>query len=184
MARTSDTRQRIFDAATAEFADHGIAGARVDRIAAAAGANKQLIYAYFGDKETLFRTVVCEHLGRFIAEVPFDPADLPGHAVALYEFYAAHPEVADLGAWHTAAGERGRPPLPEVEQAFRTRSRAVARAQKAGAVNASIRPNDLLVAIAAVARAFAVTVPEAEPSRAPAARRAAVRTAAERLAAP
>ena len=46
MARDAeDTKRRIFEAATAEFADHGIAGARVDRIAARAGANKQLIYA-------------------------------------------------------------------------------------------------------------------------------------------
>ena len=48
------TKARIFEAATAEFAAHGIAGARVDRIAQNAKANKQLIYAYFGDKQKLF----------------------------------------------------------------------------------------------------------------------------------
>ena len=41
------TRQRIFDAATAEFAQYGIAGARIDRIAAAAGSNKAMIYHLF-----------------------------------------------------------------------------------------------------------------------------------------
>jgi AcrR family transcriptional regulator len=39
------TKERLLAAATDEFAAHGIAGARVDRIAAAARANKQLIYA-------------------------------------------------------------------------------------------------------------------------------------------
>ena len=48
------TRQRILDAATGEFARYGLGGARVDRIAARAGANKRMLYYYFGDKERLF----------------------------------------------------------------------------------------------------------------------------------
>ena len=43
-------RERILSAATLEFARHGFAGARVDRIAAAAGVNKQLLFHYFGSK--------------------------------------------------------------------------------------------------------------------------------------
>ncbi|MFZ1908100.1 MAG: helix-turn-helix domain-containing protein, partial [Burkholderiales bacterium] len=43
-------RQRILEAATADFARHGLAGARVDRIAARAGANKRMLYYYFGSK--------------------------------------------------------------------------------------------------------------------------------------
>ena len=48
------TRERILSAATAEFARHGLAGARVDRIAERAGANKRMLYHYFGAKEDLF----------------------------------------------------------------------------------------------------------------------------------
>jgi AcrR family transcriptional regulator len=48
------TRGRILDAATAEFAHHGLGGARVDRIAKRAGANKRMLYYYFGSKEALF----------------------------------------------------------------------------------------------------------------------------------
>ena len=48
------TKQRLLQAATDEFAAHGIAGARVDRLADTAQANKQLIYAYFGSKDGLF----------------------------------------------------------------------------------------------------------------------------------
>ncbi|MDN3247398.1 helix-turn-helix domain-containing protein, partial [Streptomyces sp. ZSW22] len=51
------TKARIFEAAVAEFARHGIAGARIDRIAAEAKANKQLIYAYYGNKAELFASV-------------------------------------------------------------------------------------------------------------------------------
>jgi len=48
------TRRRILEAATAEFARYGLGGARIDRIARRAGANKRMLYYYFGDKDSLF----------------------------------------------------------------------------------------------------------------------------------
>jgi AcrR family transcriptional regulator len=48
------TRARILQAATTEFARYGLGGARVDRIAERAGANKRMLYYYFGDKDRLF----------------------------------------------------------------------------------------------------------------------------------
>ena len=48
------TRSKILEAATCEFARYGLGGARVDRIAARARANKRMLYYYFGDKEGLF----------------------------------------------------------------------------------------------------------------------------------
>ena len=48
------TRQKILAAATEEFARHGLGGARVDRIAARAGANKRMLYYYFRNKDNLF----------------------------------------------------------------------------------------------------------------------------------
>jgi TetR/AcrR family transcriptional regulator len=48
------TRARILDAAVAEFAAKGLGGARVDEIAARAGANKRMLYHYFGNKDDLF----------------------------------------------------------------------------------------------------------------------------------
>src|SRR3972149_2203188 len=51
-------RQRILKPATEEFARHGLGGARVDRIAAQAGANKRMLYYYFGNKEDMFLAVL------------------------------------------------------------------------------------------------------------------------------
>ncbi len=48
------SRNAILQAALAEFAQEGLAGARVDAIAEAAGVNKALLYYYFRDKETLY----------------------------------------------------------------------------------------------------------------------------------
>src|SRR5246127_6013045 len=52
------TRQKLLAAARREFADSGLAGARVDEIAARAGVNKQLVYHYFGDKDALYLAVL------------------------------------------------------------------------------------------------------------------------------
>ena len=48
----------ILAAATAEFAGKGIGGARVDAIAARAGANKRMLYHYFGNKQRLYLSVL------------------------------------------------------------------------------------------------------------------------------
>jgi len=56
------TRGRILAAAAREFAAKGFDGARVDVIARRAGANKQLIYHYFGDKRGLFDAAVRDML--------------------------------------------------------------------------------------------------------------------------
>jgi TetR/AcrR family transcriptional regulator len=52
------TRQKLLAAARREFAASGLAGARVDEIAARAGVNKQLVYNYFGDKDALYLAVL------------------------------------------------------------------------------------------------------------------------------
>ena len=52
--RATDTRSRILDAALNEFSAYGLAGARTDRIAQAAGVNKALLYYYFDSKENLY----------------------------------------------------------------------------------------------------------------------------------
>jgi TetR/AcrR family transcriptional regulator len=52
--RSLETRARILDAALSEFSAHGLAGARTEHIAAAAGVNKALLYYYFDSKENLY----------------------------------------------------------------------------------------------------------------------------------
>lgn len=52
------TRNRILAAAREEFAERGLAGGRVDRIAARSGANKRMIYHYFGNKDGLYTAVL------------------------------------------------------------------------------------------------------------------------------
>lgn len=56
--RSERTQQQILAAATDEFADKGLAGARVDVIAEESGVNKQMIYYYYGSKEDLYLAVL------------------------------------------------------------------------------------------------------------------------------
>ncbi len=52
------SRDAILRAALAEFAQEGLAGARMDAIAASAGVNKALLYYYFHDKDSLYGAVL------------------------------------------------------------------------------------------------------------------------------
>src|ERR1700674_4249713 len=52
------TREAILRTAQDEFAARGLSGARVDRIAQRAGANKRMIYHYFGSKDGLYRAAL------------------------------------------------------------------------------------------------------------------------------
>jgi TetR/AcrR family transcriptional regulator len=54
------SRQKLFDAATREFAARGFDGAKVDRIAAEAGVNKAMLYYHFPSKAALFRDVLID----------------------------------------------------------------------------------------------------------------------------
>src|SRR5580698_5133060 len=99
MGNAEATRERILEAALAEFSAYGVAGARVDRIAATAGCNKNLIYIYFENKETLFVTVLQRHLARIYDELPFTPEDLPGYAARTFDFAMANPDLMRLMAW-------------------------------------------------------------------------------------
>ena len=101
--RAAATRQRILDAALAEFAAKGLAGARVDEIAARAGANKRMLYAYVGSKEELWLAV----LERAYAAKRAEERELRVDALAPAEgmarlvrfnlrYTAAHPEFVSL----------------------------------------------------------------------------------------
>lgn len=60
-SRTNDparTMAGILEVATAEFANKGLSGARIDEIAAATRTSKRMIYYYFGSKDGLYLAVL------------------------------------------------------------------------------------------------------------------------------
>jgi AcrR family transcriptional regulator len=165
------TRARLLDAAYAEFVERGLAGARVDRIAAAASANKQAIYAYFGSKDALFDAVLGGRLQVLTEVVPFTPDDLPGYAGALFDEFVADPGLLRLTQWKALE----RPEATDLELASHiTKAQALADARGTDARDTQARDTDaggetsgtdlergmdaLMLALA-VAQAWSVTAP-------------------------
>ena len=73
----------------------------------AARCNKNLIYIYFTDKETLFTTVLTKHLMRIHEEQPFTPDDLPGYAAKVFDWAMANPDLMRLVAWSALEKAKG-----------------------------------------------------------------------------
>jgi AcrR family transcriptional regulator len=96
---SDSTRERIVIAAMEEFARHGIAGARVDRIAMHARTSKERVYAYFRGKEVLYAQTAAQKLGVIAQATQMDAGDLPGYAARLFDYFVAHPEHHRLITW-------------------------------------------------------------------------------------
>jgi AcrR family transcriptional regulator len=153
---SSATKARILVAARAEFAQFGLAGARVDRIAAAAKANKRSIYVYFGSKEELFDTVIERCLASAAEDVPFDPADVTSYAARLFDYFVANPETLRLTTWNQL--ERGESSESSSE-VYREMVRGIAAAQRRGEADSVVDPLDLIALVMALARAWFVASP-------------------------
>ncbi|MDI5964931.1 TetR family transcriptional regulator [Streptantibioticus silvisoli] len=183
MARDSgQTKARLLEAATAELAEHGIAGARVDRIAKAASVNKQLIYAYFGNKDELFDTVFSSYVGHVMDDVDFDATDLPAYAGRLFDRFEDDPAALRLSTWYRLERPQGMN-LEAVVTLNEVRLDRLRQAQRAGLLTTHFDPVQLLTLIQAVATSWATTNPEfsATTSTSRAYRRRTVIAAVERL---
>ncbi len=96
-------RKRILAAARNEFARRGIGGARVDRIARAADANKRMLYYHVGNKEELYLAVLEAEYERIrAAERRLNleasaPADAIERLIAFtWQYYLDNPEFLAL----------------------------------------------------------------------------------------
>ena len=146
------TRERILEAAAAEFAAKGFAGARVAGIAERAGVNQQLISYYFGGKQGLYG-----ELGerRRAAEGSLAAPDLPLDEVVAGYFDAgvAHPEWARMLLWQAL----GDSPGDERETAQRMEIGAdladVRRRQQAGELASEFPAEFILLVLWAAAMA-------------------------------
>ncbi|SEH79113.1 transcriptional regulator, TetR family [Rhizobium tibeticum] len=97
------TRAAILEAATKEFAENGMGGARVDAIAERAGTNKRMLYHYFGDKEQLYLRVLEEaYVGIRTAERELHIGDQTPQegigelALFTWRYFLKHPEFLSL----------------------------------------------------------------------------------------
>jgi AcrR family transcriptional regulator len=141
MPRNSEaTRTRILDAASDEFSAYGLAGARIDRIAASADANKRSIYVYFESKEKLFDAALHHVLTKMIKDVPLTEDDLPGYAGRLFDYHLAHPQGFRMNTWRQLERPASGPDSGDMY------SKKITALASAG-TNRPIAPTDLIVLI-------------------------------------
>lgn len=93
------TKRALLDAAHTEFAEYGIAGARVDRIAAAAGCNKERIYGHFGNKEALFNIVLTESILKLSESVRPGDGTTADYIGRVFDYHRADPTMLRLLMW-------------------------------------------------------------------------------------
>jgi AcrR family transcriptional regulator len=154
------TRAEILDVATAEFAQRGYSGARVDEIASRTRTTKRMIYYYFGGKQQLYiavlerayaqlrdaeQTLDVEHLDplaaiRELAELTFD-------------HHERHPEFLRLVAIeniHRAEHIQRSSVLTSINtRAVDLLTRILQRGQKQGVVRRDVDPLDVHMLISA-----------------------------------
>ncbi|GAA1982626.1 TetR/AcrR family transcriptional regulator [Catenulispora subtropica] len=145
------TKALLLHAATEEFAEHGLAGARVDRIAERAGANKRLIYVYFGDKDRLFDAVVDDQSRAVMAAVPLPDGDLVAFAAARFDYVRAHPEARRIAHWR--AFERSEPTHDELA-AYRLRVESIEAAQREGRLRTDIPAAELFAIVLRISESW------------------------------
>jgi len=153
------TRARIMEAAAAEFSEFGIAGARVDRIAKHASANKAMIYRYFGNKDELFDAVFSAQVVSFVETVQFDVGDIAGYAGRLFESYQTHPRALRLMHWY----QLERPETTSLDAIVESNNRkldAIATAQLAGALPERYSAVELLALVRGIAMSWDNLTPE------------------------
>ena len=154
------TKRRLLAAATSEFAAYGLAGARVDRIADAAGSNKAQIYHYFGSKDALFDAVFRQLVVDTISAVPMDARDLPGYAGRLFDAYERNPELRRIATWRRLERGAPHPQLEPLLENNRVDLAAIARAQREGHLPDRFAAVELLTIVLTVAAMWMSQTPE------------------------
>jgi AcrR family transcriptional regulator len=156
------SQQAILDAALGEFAQHGLAGARVDRIAERAGLNKRLLYYYFTSKDDLFLAVLegayadIRAAEKQLRLLELDPPQALRRLIEFtWNYYLEHPEFITLlnsanlhQARHLDRSERVREMNSPLIQ---TLGEVLERGRKLGILRGGVDPVQLYISIAGLA---------------------------------
>ncbi|MCU0654598.1 MAG: TetR/AcrR family transcriptional regulator [Polyangiaceae bacterium] len=152
----AETRRRILEAAEAEFAAKGFAGARLREVAQVAGIQQALIHHYFEDKDGLYRAV----LDRAIEQVTADSWAILGQSTSvagllegfielLLRFYQSHANLLAMLRMEAASGshlvldvlqQKSRPVFEAAEVLLRD-------LQERGQIRSDLAPSDIIVSV-------------------------------------
>jgi AcrR family transcriptional regulator len=155
------TKAAILVAGRAEFAERGFEGARVDAIAALAGANKRLLYHYFGNKEDLYRAVLLDAYleirrgERALSLDQYGPVDAMDRLVRFtFRHFLANPWFPRLLGTENIENARFLKTLPDIQAIHSPLvgqiTTIVERGADAGIFRRDVDPVQLYISIAAL----------------------------------
>jgi TetR/AcrR family transcriptional regulator len=159
--RPEESRASILKAAVAEFAEHGIAGARTDTIARTAHVNKALLYYYFKDKHSLYEAVLDHVFGGLRDHVmpALESAGSPrekmiNYVGAYFDYIAANPQFPRVvqAEW-MRSGAKSAAMHRVAKKYFRPIFRKASEILKSGMAHGEFRavnPMDFLPSVAAI----------------------------------
>ncbi|OMC47047.1 TetR family transcriptional regulator [Mycolicibacterium fortuitum] len=162
-AEADVTRDRILAAAADEFAQYGVAGARIDRIARGAKSSKERLYAYFRSKQDLYRCVAERELAAMTDATRLDATDLPAYAGRVHDYFTARPDHLRLMQWGRLDSrlDIAGTDVPEdpfqaaVRQTVYRGAEQVRQAQATGHLDPVWDPIDVMVIVTQIALAWA-----------------------------
>ena len=177
-------RRSLLEAALAEFAETGVAGARVDGIAKRAGISAGLIYSFYENKDGLFEAVFDQVVEQTVATVPIDADDLGEYAGSLYDAATAHPQVMRFVAWYQLERGANAETRASTATAMQEKRDAIAEAQRRGTVSNRYTPGQLLALVLALANMWSHQNEDLRGLVPPEAHRATIVDAVHRLTSP
>lgn len=155
------TKASILAAGRVEFADRGFEGARVDAIAERAGANKRLLYHYFGNKEDLYRAVLLDAYQeirkgeRALSLDQYDPAQAMDRLVRFtFRHFLANPWFTRLLGTENIENARFLKTLPDIKALHSPLvgqiEAIITRGNEAGIFRRDVDPVQLYISVAAL----------------------------------
>jgi AcrR family transcriptional regulator len=174
-------RRALLEAALAEFAETGVAGARVDAIAKRAGISAGLIYSFYEHKDGLFEAVFDLIVEQTVSAVPIDAEDLGEYAGRLYDAAVAHPQVTRFITWYELERGQNAGARASTAAAMREKQDAIAEAQRRGILSDRCTAGQLLALTLTLANMWSRNNEDVRDLVPAAARRATVVDAVRRL---
>ncbi len=156
------SRRRILNHALKDFAEHGFAGARVDRIARRARVDKNLIYHYFKSKENLFievmeraYAIIVEYHRERLMDVDDPVAAIENFVCSTFEIFLENPQLVNLLNTENLHRARHIRKSPVIGTAYRPLLDRLASVLEEGARRGLLRPgidpSDLFISITGIA---------------------------------
>lgn len=156
------SRKAILDAARKEFSEHGLGGARLERIAEMANIHKRLVYYYFKDRDGLFSAVlesVYEEIRN--AQLYLDLKNMPPLQALrrlvefTWDYYIAHPEFITFLNSENLHRARHLKELPRIRELnsplLQSLADIIERGQKEGTFRGGIDATQLYITMAGCA---------------------------------